>query len=148
MIKYSLLYPISKPNKQKLGAWAAGCATRVLPLFEKQYPQDKRPRNAIKELKKWVRTGKFSMNIIRKASLSAHAAARKAKPDSAARFAARAAGQAVASAHVAAHALAAANYAIKAARAAGRKGERAWQENRLPRHLNAYIKKLHVEWMK
>jgi hypothetical protein len=147
MIKYSVLYPITKPNKQKLGLWAAECAGHVLPLFEKQYPKDKRPRNAIKALRKWVQDGIFKMAIIRKASLSAHAAARKAKPDSAARFAARAAGQAVASAHVAAHALAAVNYAIKAANAAGRTGEREWQEKKLPRQLKAYINKLHVAWL-
>jgi hypothetical protein len=100
VIKYGDLYPISNPNKRKLGLWAAGCAIHVLPLFERKYPNDKRPRNAIKTLKKWVRTGKFSMKIVRKASLSAHAAARKAKPDSAARFAARSAGHPVKSAFV------------------------------------------------
>jgi len=41
-------------------------------------------------------TGRFKMAIIRKASLGAHAAARKAGEYSSARFAARAAGQAVA----------------------------------------------------
>ena len=54
------------------------------------------------------------MAVIRKASLSSHAAARDVGEDNAARSAARAAGQAVATTHVPMHALGAANYALQA----------------------------------
>ena len=54
------------------------------------------------------------MAVIRKASLTSHAAAREVGEDTAARSAARAAGQAVATAHVPIHAIGAANYALQA----------------------------------
>lgn len=101
---------------------AADSAQKVLKYFEKKYPSDKRPRNALKVLRKWARTGVFHMKVIRKASLDAHAAARKCPEDSAARFAARACGQAVAVAHVTTHSLGVKYYikkvkkAIKAAK--------------------------------
>lgn len=54
------------------------------------------------------------MAVIRKASLSSHAAARDVGEDNPARSAARAAGQAVATAHVPTHAIGAAIYALQA----------------------------------
>ena len=87
-----------------MATWAAECAERVLPFFEKAYPKDDRPRKAIEACRTWVRTGVFKMAEIRGASLGAHAAARAAKENHAAHFAARAAGQAVATAHVPQHA--------------------------------------------
>lgn len=54
------------------------------------------------------------MEVIRKASLASHAAAREVGEDNAARSAARAAGHAVATAHVGTHSLAAAKYALQA----------------------------------
>jgi len=83
---------------------SAKLAEKVLPYFEKKYPKDRRPRKAIEALRTWIRTGVFSMKNIRKASFDAHAAARKAPEDSAARAAARAAGQTAAVAHVVTHA--------------------------------------------
>ena len=94
-------------NDQKaLGLWAAECAEHLLPYFEEKYLEDTRPRDAITTLREWVHTGKFSMPVIRGASLAAHAAAKQVhKKDTAAKFAAHAAGQAVATAHVPTHAL-------------------------------------------
>ena len=43
----------------------------VLPMFEKVYPTDERPRRAIEVCRKWARTGVFKMAEIRGASLSA-----------------------------------------------------------------------------
>lgn len=43
--------------------------------FEKAYPTDVKPRNALETCKDWIRTGDFKMSVIRGASLSAHAAA-------------------------------------------------------------------------
>jgi hypothetical protein len=105
---------VNKTDQKTLAIWAISCVERVLPYFEVQYPHDKRPADAIKTLQQWIQTGIFSMEVIRKASLDAHGAARDVGEDNAARSAARAAGQAVATAHVATHSLAAAKYALQA----------------------------------
>jgi len=151
-----------KKNQKALAIWAAQCAEHVLPYFEKKYPKDKRPRNAIKACRTWIRTGIFKMRDIRKASLDSHGAARKAV-DLSARFAARAAGQAVATAHVPEHAFGASYYALKVVSTnpsdAGvkigkeldwqskhlpknlRKSWKEWQSRRLPKNLRALMKK-------
>jgi hypothetical protein len=130
----------SKQNQKLLAIWAAACAKRVLPHFEKAYPQDERPRKAITACRTWVRTGVFHMKDIRKASLDAHAAARKAKSKGNLRacFAARAAGQAVATAHVPEHAFGPAYYSLKiGALNSDTKviKELNWQTKHLPKHL-------------
>jgi hypothetical protein len=113
------MYKKYDKNDQKLMAtWAADCAERVLPLFEKQYPNDDRPRKAIELCRGWVRTGAIRIPVMRAASFGAHAAAREAKENDAVCFAARAAGQAVATAHVTQHAFGGAYYALKAIAAA------------------------------
>ena len=136
----------SKEDQRALAIWAADCAKRVLPLFEKAYPEDNRPRKAIEVCRTWVRTGVFAMSEIRGASLSAHAAARGAKENDAACFAARAAGQAVATAHVTQHTLGGAYYALKAVGAADVANaemkvvkEFNWQSRHLPEHLREEI---------
>jgi len=132
----------SKQDQKSLALWAADCAERVLPFFEKAYPKDNRPRKAIEACRAWVRTGVFRMADIRKASLDAHAAAREAKENDVACFAARAAGQAVATAHVPQHAFGAAYYALKVVAAADPADaevkvakELNWQSRRLPKNL-------------
>jgi len=96
------------------GLKAAEFAKRVLPLFEKERPNDDRPRLAIDAIRAWAR-GKRELGLaeVRKLSLGSHAAARAAKSD-AAKFAARAAGHAVATWHVPTHAMAVPWYACKA----------------------------------
>ncbi|TAJ45634.1 putative immunity protein [Methanofollis fontis] len=123
----------SREDQMAMAAWAADCAERVLPHFERAYPGDDRPRSAIETCRRWVRTGVFRMAEIRGSSLAAHAAAREAKGNDPAVYAARAAGQAVATAHVPQHAYGAAYYALKAVAAAGgdAAGERDWQSERL-----------------
>ena len=129
-------HQILKPDKKILAFWAADCAEHVLPYFEDKYPDDDRPRKAIEVLREWIRTGVFSMAVIRVASLSAHAAA-KGKKEADAVFAAHAAGQAVATAHVPTHALGSSIYGIRAAAAYsgnvddGLVRERDWQLRRL-----------------
>ena len=93
---------------------AAVGAKRLLPLFEKERPNDDRPRKAIDAIRAWAQ-GKtvLGMAKVRKLSLDSHAAARAAKTDSA-RFAARAAGQAVATWHVPSHASGVSYYGSKA----------------------------------
>ena len=130
---------VSKTDHKALAIWATDCAERVMPYFEKRYPQDPRPRRALEELQVWIETGVFKMAVIRKASLDAHAAARDVGDDNAARSAAHAAGQAVATAHVPMHALGAANYALQAIYRASNPAdanaavarERDWQIQRL-----------------
>lgn len=133
-------------DHKALALWAADCAERVLPFFEKKYPNDTRPREAIRILREWVKTGKFSMAVIRGVSLAAHAAAREVKEeDQAARFAARAAGQAVATAHVPTHAIGPALYAYKVVAATHPQDvktaiakEQKWQFQRLPENLREW----------
>jgi hypothetical protein len=130
---------VKTTDKNTLAVWAIDCAGRVLPSFEEQYPDDPRPRVALNVCREWTTTGVFSMTVIRRASLAAHAAARDVGKDNAARSAARAAGQAVATAHVATHSPAAAKYALQAVwRAADPgeaeaavAGERDWQYRHL-----------------
>jgi hypothetical protein len=141
---------MKKYNKQDhrlLAIWAADCAEHVLPYFEKSYPKDCRPRRAIEACRTWVCTGVFRMSEIREVSLSAHAAARETKENSAACFAARSAGQAVAAAHVPQHALGAAYYALKTVAAADRASaetktaeELGWISQHIP-------EKLRQEWI-
>lgn len=104
--------------------WACECAKRVLPVFEKEFPKDKRPRTALETAKKWLKGGyaKVPFKEIRKASLDAHAAARSAPENSPARFAARVAGQAVATCHVKTHAMGPVYYSAKI------KGEKEWEK--------------------
>ncbi|MCZ7357159.1 MAG: hypothetical protein O8C66_05215 [Candidatus Methanoperedens sp.] len=136
----------NKQDQRLLATWAADCAERVLPFFEKAYPKDDRPRKAIEACRTWVRTGVFKMADIRGASLAAHAAAREAKENKTACFAARAAGQAVATVHVPQHALGGAYYALKAVAVADLANadvkiakERNWQSRRLPKNLRQEI---------
>lgn len=130
---------VNKTDHKTLAIWAVSCVERVLPYFEVQYPHDNRPTDAIKVLQQWILTGVFEMEVIRKASLNAHAAAREVNADNAARSAARAAGHAVATAHVAAHSLPAAKYALQAVYRASESSEsdetvadeRDWQYQQL-----------------
>jgi hypothetical protein len=117
-----------KYSQRILAIWAADCAERVLPYFERIYPQDERPRKAIKACRDWTR-GNMKVSEARTAALASHAAARVATAldtaDSSAQAietsvavasavaAARAAAHAAAAAHVAGHAIVAAAYAVK-----------------------------------
>jgi hypothetical protein len=93
---------------------AAKEAERVLPIFEKERPNDERPRKAIEAIRAWAQGKRqLDMKEVRALSLASHAAAREATSD-AARFAARAAGHAVATWHVPTHAMAVPAYACKA----------------------------------
>jgi hypothetical protein len=134
-----MLALVQDTDQKTLAVWAIDCAERVLPYFEQQFPEDQRPRHAIKALQAWIETGVFKMAVIRKASLDAHAAARDVGMDTAARSAARAAGQAVATAHVPRHAYGPAVYAQQAIYRAAEPAEadaavareRDWQYQRL-----------------
>jgi hypothetical protein len=128
---------LTDSDHRLLALWAAACAEHVLHLFESAQPSDRRPRQAIDQIRAWAR-GEIRMSQSRAAGGHAMAAARGLSGP--ARHAAFAAGQAAVVAHVAAHELGAAAYAIKAARAAAPAGdtdsagrlECRWQREQLP----------------
>jgi hypothetical protein len=134
---------LTDSDHRLLALWAASCAEHVLDRFEAVRPDDPRPREAIKQIRAWVR-GEITMSQARAAGGHAMAAARDLRGP--ARYAAYAAGQAAVVAHVAAHELGAAAYAIKAARAAAPEGaERAgrpecrWQRDQLPEPIRELV---------
>jgi len=96
---------LTDSDHQLLALWAASCAEHVLDLFESAQPEDPRPRQAIDQVRGWVRR-EITMTQARNAAGHANAAARDL--NGAARHAAYAAGQAAAVAHVGAHELGAA----------------------------------------
>ena len=84
---------------------------RILPLFEKELPNEKRPRQAVRAIRDWaLGKRKLGMAEVRQLSLAAHAAAKAAESD-VAKAIAHAAGQAVGTWHAPAHALGAFGYA-------------------------------------
>jgi hypothetical protein len=96
------------------GLKAAKRVESVLPLFEKERPHDKRPRQAIAALRAWAEgRRKLSMSEVRKLSLSSHAAAKDATTEMA-KCVAHAAGQAIGTWHAPPHALGAFEYAGRA----------------------------------
>jgi hypothetical protein len=120
----NIMSTAAKPKNSKLwrdsyyhklfGLKAAKEAERVLSIFEKERPNDNRPRHAIEAIKAWAQRKRvLGIKEVRKLSLDSHAAAREVKSD-AAKFAAHAAGQAVATWHVPTHALGAFGYAGRA----------------------------------
>jgi hypothetical protein len=127
-----------------LAVWSADCAARVLDLFEREHPDDGRPRAAIDQAYAWARS-EITMTQAREAAYAAHDAARGAS--GAACQAARAAGHAVATAHMADHELGGAAYAIRAIRAAAPPNDRdeagraecRWQRSHLPSAIRELV---------
>lgn len=102
---------LSEDDRRTLAVWAADCAERTLSLFERQAPDDTRPRDAIEGLRAFAR-GEMRIGPVRALSAAAHAAAREVAAPAAV-AAARAAGHAAGVAHMASHARGLA-YAAKA----------------------------------
>ena len=140
---------LTDDDHHRLALWAADCAEHVLPLFERERPDDDRPRRAIEAGRAWAR-GERSWWDARSAGGHANAAARDRK--GAARYAAYAAGQAGAVGHVAAHELGAAAYAIRAVKAAAEaeaaargdaedagRAECRWQREQLPTEIRDLV---------
>jgi hypothetical protein len=134
---------VNESDHKTLAIWASDCAERVLPYFERNSPEDNRPREAINVGRAWVR-GEIKMGDARKAAFAAHAAARDTGEIITARSAARSAGHAAAIAHVPRHAIYAAAYAISAIRDAtdsanadaAMANEREWQHQHLLKLVN------------
>lgn len=125
-----------------LAVWAADCAEHVLHLFEREVPDDPRPRDAVEAARAWAR-GELGMMRARACGGHAMAAARPLRGP--ARFAAYAAGQAACVGHVAEHDLGAAAYAIRAVQATAPddpevgRAERDWQRGQLPAQVRDLV---------
>ncbi len=104
---------IEKQRHKTLVAWALDCAPRVLEIFEKKYPEEQRPRQALETAAAWAR-GEVKMPVAKKAIHTAHNAATAVEGDYAAQAAARAAGHAAATVHVETHALGLVFYGLTA----------------------------------
>lgn len=128
--KARLLRRFETWNERTARLFACDCAERVLPIYERDYPNDRRPRAAIETARRYA-NGEATRKEL--------AAARDAAGDAtwaAARTAAWAAARdaAWAAARDAARA-AARDAAMDAARATARAAERAWQWHRLCEYL-------------
>ncbi|GAA5129213.1 putative immunity protein [Haloechinothrix salitolerans] len=128
---------LDEPDHRALAGWAADCAARVLPTFERHRPQDYRTRDAVEAARAWAQ-GKITVSEARAAAFAAHAAARDAGHP-AARSAAHAAGHAAATAHVADHARHAATYAAACVQGDAAVREREQQYQELPEHLRSVV---------
>lgn len=103
---------LSGADRRLVAAWAAGCAERVLGLFEAEAPGDDRPRALIARTRAFARGELDTAEQIRRRFAGGVGAGAVRSP--AAATAARAAGQAAAVCHMGAHALGAAAYAVRA----------------------------------
>ena len=105
---------IEKQNRRILALWGFDCAEHILEIFEKNYPNDKRPREAVVAAKAWAR-GEIKMPIAKKAALESHIAASEISEENpAASAAARVMGHLVGIIHVKSHAIIFVSYAITA----------------------------------
>jgi hypothetical protein len=97
MAHESRYFSLSLESLRALGSWAADCAERALPVYEKYAKTDPRPRAALEGIREFAGGGKRTAQL-RSLALAAFSAAREAdNPASAA--AARAAGLAASSAY-------------------------------------------------
>lgn len=133
---------LTDADHRMLAMWAATCAEHVLDLFERECPDDPRPREAVEAARAWAR-GELAM--MRARVLGGHAMGAARPLTGPARLAAYAAGQAACVGHVAEHDLGAAAYAIRAVRTAhpedpgaGRL-ERDWQRAQLPHAVRGLV---------
>jgi len=107
----SLMKSIETQNKETLANWGIDYTyNNILPIYEKEYPGDERPKRALDAAKEWL-AGKvkfpYVKNIINN---ECHAAAREAENTPAALAAARTCGQAAAIIHTPTHSLGLALY--------------------------------------
>ncbi len=98
MSSESRYFTLSLESLRAIGSWAADCAERALPVFERQADSDCRPRAAIEGIRVFASGARERTAQLRSLALAAMAAAREAG-DPAAAAAARAAGLAASSAY-------------------------------------------------
>ncbi|MDP2729632.1 MAG: Imm5 family immunity protein, partial [Dehalococcoidales bacterium] len=140
---------VIEPADREIRLFACDCAERVLPVFEQQYPDEKRPRQAIEIARKFANgtAAAVELRAAASATASATASAASAARDAAwaaawaawdaAWDAARAAARDAASATASAAARDARDAASAAAWDAASAAERDWQKARLIELLNS-----------
>lgn len=102
----SMMRLIETQSKATIANWCVDYAEEhILPIYEKAYPDDARPRAAIFAAREWL-GGRIKLPAAKVFILECHAAAREAEADPAAQAAARAVGSAAASIHAPTHSLA------------------------------------------
>lgn len=104
---------IEKQTHKALVLWALDCTPRFLEIFEKDFPNDTRPKELIDIAWLWAK-GEVKMPIAKKAIHTAHNAATDAERSPAAQAAARAIGHAAATIHVETHGLGLVSYGLTA----------------------------------
>jgi hypothetical protein len=97
---------IETQSNTTVANWTLDYAERkILPLFEKHFPDDKRPAHAISAAREWL-DGKVKLPYVKNIILNeCHAAARELDGNPGAQAAARAIGQSAGSIHAAPHSL-------------------------------------------
>lgn len=121
---------MAEEDRRLVAVWAADCAERVLPLFEREAPDDDRARDAIARTRAFARGELTAAGEIRR------------------RFVAGRAAQAAGVAHMGAHAFGAAAYAASAVELAhpddsdARAGEVHWQLAHLSPEAEAALRRL------
>ena len=83
MARESKYFPLSLESLRALGSWAADCAERALPVYEKHADSDSRPRAAIEGIRVFAAGGKRTAQL-RSLALSAYSAARETNDPAAA----------------------------------------------------------------
>lgn len=143
---------IEKQTHKVLVLWALDCAPRFLEIFEKDFPNDTRPRELMELAWLWAK-GNIKMPVAKKAIHAAHNAAAEAENCPAAQAAARAVGHAAATIHVETHGLGLVFYGLTALvyrenpdnmeEFAAKECE--WFFNRL-KYWEANFHSVHMEW--
>jgi hypothetical protein len=106
----SLMRLIETQSKETLVNWCIGYAEEhLLPIYEKCYPLDLRPKRALSAAEEWI-NGIIKLPEAKKLILECHKSAREAENNPAAQAAARAIGQASSTIHSPTHSLGIALY--------------------------------------
>lgn len=106
----SLVKRVETQSKPTLANWCVSyCETHILPIYEKNRPDDARPRNALIAAHEWL-DGKIKLPQAKAAILECHAAARELETNPTGQASARAIGQCASTVHSASHCLGLACY--------------------------------------
>ena len=99
----SILKLIETQSKATIANWCIDYAQEnILPIYEKVYEHDERPKTAINAAREWL-DAKIKLPEAKVAILACHAAAREAEENPAAQAAARTIGQCAATIHAPTH---------------------------------------------
>ena len=111
----SLMQLIETQSKATIAEWCLSYAEKhILPIFEKECPDDFRPRRALSAARDWL-AGKVKFPEVKQIILhECHAAARELDDNPVAQAAARTCGQAAAALHTPTHSLGLAFYGAAA----------------------------------